>query len=445
MGGYLNIPQGEDIGQAWASGQNDPTSRKRLLQMVMGSDPSATMDPPQNDRIADDTTRSPQGFEDEAPQMAQAGRMALADQIRQQREAQPSHLDQLQQQYDTMQPPAPPKPPSLLKKILYGALAVGGGGQGLARGLQQQRENQQFEESRYDRNRSSLLQQIEAERRMQEQEQAQSEREAAAQESQGRQFAQQPPHTIDTGQGPMQWDPATRQWSPIMANGQPVGPKAQPKPDTPEQQFFDSPEEAGKTLAQKIKDYANASQKPEQPQRPPQQLAVTPEGKVIDLKPGMQISQGTQSVGGMEKGATAGQAGQDALSYANDYMASGRFTGAGDEALMEKFFELAKPSSGFRMTQAQIEMLQHARNLMGSLSATAKHLFMPEAPYFSDTQRKQIVETMTRLEGSKGGTHTQGGAQHVPGGKAQGLKEGDTGTGTDNKKYVVRGGIWVAQ
>lgn len=39
----------------------------------------------------------------------------------------------------------------------------------------------------------------------------------------------------------------------------------------------------------------------------------------------------------------------------------------------------------------------------------------------------------------------QGGAQHVPGGKAEGLKEGDTGKGSDGKKYVVKGGVWVSQ
>lgn len=35
--------------------------------------------------------------------------------------------------------------------------------------------------------------------------------------------------------------------------------------------------------------------------------------------------------------------------------------------------------------------------------------------------------------------------QHIPGGAATGLKEGATGTGTDHKKYVVKGGVWVAQ
>jgi hypothetical protein len=36
-------------------------------------------------------------------------------------------------------------------------------------------------------------------------------------------------------------------------------------------------------------------------------------------------------------------------------------------------------------------------------------------------------------------------ATHVPGGPAQGLKEGATGTGSDGKKYVVKGGVWQPQ
>lgn len=93
--------------------------------------------------------------------------------------------------------------------------------------------------------------------------------------------------------------------------------------------------------------------------------------------------------------ANMSRAAQD---YANDYMTSGKFTGAGDEALMEKYFELAKPSSGFRMTQPQIEMLTKAQDLMNSVVAKGKHLFTPEAPYFSGTQRQQIVDTMKNLQ-----------------------------------------------
>jgi hypothetical protein len=105
--------------------------------------------------------------------------------------------------------------------------------------------------------------------------------------------------------------------------------------------------------------------------------------------------------GGAAKALAAEESGKAAQAYADDYLKSGRFTGPGDEALMEKYFELAKPSSGFRMTQSQIEMLTKAQDLMNSVVAKGKHLFSPESPYFSEDLRKQIVETMKNLQTSR--------------------------------------------
>ncbi len=302
----------------------NPDTRNRLIRAMMGSDPGATMDPPQNDRIADDTSRHPAGFEESQPgstddleSRARGSVPRLAQQMRAQATAAPSRVDQLQSQYDAMQPPPSQKPISLWKKILLGAITAGGGGAGIAQGLARQRQGQQFEEERYDKNRNAILSQIEAEQRIQAQNSREDQRDVESygrtldqqryqDARQDRQFAQQdamqPPHTLDTAQGPMQWDPQKRQWAPVMVNGQPAGPKAQPKPDTPEQQFFDSPEEAGKTQAQKIADYAKVSQRPEQPQRPQQQLAVI-NGKVVELKPGMDVPEGTQSLSGDLKGS----------------------------------------------------------------------------------------------------------------------------------------------
>jgi len=101
---------------------------------------------------------------------------------------------------------------------------------------------------------------------------------------------------------------------------------------------------------------------------------------------------------GAAKSEAAEESGRAAQAYADDYLKKGRFTGAGDEALMEKYFELAKPSSGFRMTQPQIEMLTKAQDIMNSVVAKGKHLFSPEAPYFSKDLREQIVDTMKNLE-----------------------------------------------
>lgn len=94
------------------------------------------------------------------------------------------------------------------------------------------------------------------------------------------------------------------------------------------------------------------------------------------------------------KGAT------DALNYADSYIKSGQYTGPGDEALMEKFFELAKPSSGFRMSQPQIDMLKNARSWMDSAEAKTRHA--TEGTWFSGTQRKQIADTMRMLGNAKG-------------------------------------------
>jgi hypothetical protein len=49
-----------------------------------------------------------------------------------------------------------------------------------------------------------------------------------------------------------------------------------------------------------------------------------------------------------------------------------------------------------------------------------------------------------RQGGAQGGGQSQSGAtsQHIPGGKAAGLTEGATGTGSDGKKYIVKGGVW---
>lgn len=90
---------------------------------------------------------------------------------------------------------------------------------------------------------------------------------------------------------------------------------------------------------------------------------------------------------------------QDALNYAEDYAQSGRPTGPKDEALMEKYFELAKPSTGFRMSQQQIEMLNKARSMYQGVSATLHHA--ATGTWFSDKQRAEIIDAMRSLAAAK--------------------------------------------
>lgn len=95
-----------------------------------------------------------------------------------------------------------------------------------------------------------------------------------------------------------------------------------------------------------------------------------------------------------------------ALNYATDYGSRTAHTGAGDEALMEQFFELAKPSSGFRMSQPQIDLLQKAQSWMGSLEAHGRHAL--SGTWFSDQQRKEIVDTMKDLASAKQKSYSTG-------------------------------------
>lgn len=84
-----------------------------------------------------------------------------------------------------------------------------------------------------------------------------------------------------------------------------------------------------------------------------------------------------------------------AMEYANNYAQNGVFTGPSDEALQEQFFSMAKPSSGFRMTKPQIDMLQDSRNWMNSVEAKALHA--KTGVWFTPDQRTQIIKTMNDL------------------------------------------------
>lgn len=126
-----------------------------------------------------------------------------------------------------------------------------------------------------------------------------------------------------------------------------------------------------------------------------------------------------------------------ALEYANDYASRTLHTGPGDEALMEKFFELAKPSTGFRMSQPQIDMLKNAQSWMGGLEAHLRHA--ASGTWFSDEQRQQIAATMQDLAKAKGLRTSPENAEKGAN------KEGDTKQNSAGDKVVFRGGKWTAQ
>jgi hypothetical protein len=103
-----------------------------------------------------------------------------------------------------------------------------------------------------------------------------------------------------------------------------------------------------------------------------------------------------------------------AIAFADNYLKSGKYNGPSDEALMEKYFELAKTSSGFRMTKPQQDMLVKARSLAEGARATGGHLI--NGTYFDNVQRAHIVNTMKMLASASGigGNVTSGTPKVAP-------------------------------
>jgi hypothetical protein len=344
------------------------------------------------DRIQDDpATRQNTGSTQELENEVQAGRPSLAEQMQGQGQ-QPSHLDQLQAQYDKLNAPAAPL--TLKQKLLRAAQAFAN-----PQAARQWPQQQQFEESQKRQERATLLSQIEAERRMQEQEDIADKRLRQMEMT-------KPPSTIDTDSGKAQWNPQTRQYEPIMINGQPAMSPQASKEKSPLQLMQERTpvaDQLGLKGAER-QHFLATGQMPAQLDKPPGEIGtwalqeddqgnpVLFNSKTGQTKPAPNV----QKLGTYQK--TRG-AGEDALGYAKLYMDAGKYTGSGDEALMEKYFELAKPSSGFRMTKDQMSMLQDARSWMDSLRGKAYHAI--HGTWFAPEQRKQIVETMSMLEQAK--------------------------------------------
>jgi hypothetical protein len=154
--------------------------------------------------------------------------------------------------------------------------------------------------------------------------------------------------------------------------------------------------------------------------------------KVVSLKAGDTIPTGAVSLSGQStensKAGAADAPTVDALKFANDYLDSGAFTGPSDEALQDQFFQMAKPSTGFRMNQAQISQLHDMASWMDSWKGRAYHAI--NGTWFAPEQRQQIVQTMNDLAKSKGiGQTPQGGAQMIRARDPQGvLHEAPAGT-----------------
>lgn len=105
---------------------------------------------------------------------------------------------------------------------------------------------------------------------------------------------------VDADNSPLRMEENSGQLVRATDGKPPTGVKAAPtakpeKPDTPEQQFMDSPEEASKPMSQRISDYSRLTQKPERPEKEPKgESFVDANGKVIEMKPGMTLPPGAK-------------------------------------------------------------------------------------------------------------------------------------------------------
>ena len=214
----------------------------------------------------------------------------------------------------------------------------------------------------------------------------------------------------DTDAGPLLINPKTGAAQHVDVDGQPVGPKLKLTQSQP----IDGPDGKPHTYmlddkGNKVVDLGVHYERP---------INVTanaeknlwsvpqPDGtkKVVSLKPGDTIPTGAVSLSGQSqqnsKEGTADAPTVSALTFANNYLKSGEYTGPSDEALQDQFFQMAKPSSGFRMNQAQITQLHNMASWMNSGKGLAYHA--SNGTWFAPEQRQQIVHTMNELAKSKG-------------------------------------------
>jgi hypothetical protein len=218
------------------------------------------------------------------------------------------------------------------------------------------------------------------------------------------------PEVHDTEEGPLLINRQTGAAQHVTVDGQPVGPKLKLTQSQP----VDGPDGKPHTYmlddkGNKVVDLGVHYERPINVNAGSEKnfwSVPQPDGshKVISLKAGDTIPNGAVSLSGQStENSKAGAADAPtvaALKFANDYLASGAFTGPSDEALQDQFFQMAKPSTGFRMNQAQIDQLHHMASWMNSAEGFKYHA--ETGTWFAPEQRKQIVDTMNALAKSKG-------------------------------------------
>lgn len=111
--------------------------------------------------------------------------------------------------------------------------------------------------------------------------------------------------------------------------------------------------------------------------------------------------------------------------------------GEGERGANEADFALSKGAS-----QINSNLAESAKLLRSKISAQENQW----STTFKPTQDKDKFENRFITPAAKATLDklsSSAAAEHKPGGQAAGLKEGQTGTGSDGKPYIVKGGVWV--
>lgn len=209
-----------------------------------------------------------------------------------------------------------------------------------------------------------------------------------------------------TDHGLLRINEATGEAQPVTLNGTPIGPKAQTKVAQLEVGGKPHSELINEATGEVVKDLGETGEKPPTVNVNQGTWTLAEDGQGKPILFNSKTGETQAAPAGMQKTGTAAKAQaatapvQGALDYATDYLGKKAYTGPGDEALQEKFFELAKPSTGFRMSQPQMDMLRNSASWMNSLQGKTHHALT--GTWFSDQQRQQIVNTMNDLARAKG-------------------------------------------
>lgn len=91
------------------------------------------------------------------------------------------------------------------------------------------------------------------------------------------------------------------------------------------------------------------------------------------------------------------------------YVDNGVFTGPDDLALQHEFFTATQPSTGFRMTKVQQDILADSQNWINSIKGKIHHA--TTGTWFSDEQRRQIANAAQQAIAAKKKSLSAGGPQ----------------------------------